>query len=318
MTRITKLGFCAMLAITLSGCNSYQNWQAPVSNLHNLHQGQYVVKRGDTIRSVAYGLHVTPSELATWNDLHAPFQLYIGQKLALGPQQQVVIASEHVAPRQSAPLQASAKPMPAPKVIHVAAVKTTPKVAPRQVARRQMIHATVPPHHKRHARPTKPHVKAKPAPKPAPKRVAPKVVEPIAKPVVKPKVIAKKVVAPKVVTAKVSNSGWSWPLQGRAQTVSSGLNISAKEGASVLSASAGKVIYTGPDVSGNGKMVIVSHTGGYLSAYGYLSGVSVKQGQSISRGKLLGKVGDYQGRGVLHFEIRQNGSIKNPRLLLPA
>lgn len=286
--QVSKIIVGSLIAMSLSGCTYYKNWQAPVSSYHNLHQGQYVVKRGDTLRSVAYGLNVSPSDLATWNNLKAPYQLFIGQTLYLSQQPDKKPVSKPTVHEEPAPKVIPRQPSrPVSKPVIVSSQKTHVRSTPVKV------HHAEKPVHKTYKKPvTKPKkvVAAKPKPKPKPKPAA----------------------------AKVSSTGWSWPAQGKASTVTQGVDIAVKAGSPVKAAKAGKVLYTGPDISGTGKMVIVSHANGYLSAYGYLSKISVKEGQALTRGATVGRSGTYQGKGVLHFEIRDNGTVKNPRLLLPS
>lgn len=280
---VLKIIVGSLIVMSLSGCTYYKNWQAPVSSYHNLHQGQYVVKRGDTLRSVAYGLNVSPSDLATWNNLKAPYQLFIGQTLYLSQQQAEAASPKSVVHEEPAPTVVTHQPSrPVSKPVIVSSQASHVRSTPVKV------HHADRPVHKTYKKPVKVESKAKP------------VVD--KKPVVQPKkvVVAKPKPKAKPVATRVSSTGWSWPAQGKSSAATQGIDIALKAGSSVKAAKAGKVLYTGPDISGTGKMVIVSHDNGYLSAYGYLSKISVKEGQALTRGATLGLSGTYQGKGVLH------------------
>ena len=113
---------------------------------------------------------------------------------------------------------------------------------------------------------------------------------------------------------KISQTGWIWPMQGHVTPdVEGGIDIESKAHTNVVAAKSGKVIYSGPDVSGDGKMVILDQGDGFLSAYGNLESIRVKEGASVSRADSLGRVKD-----VLHFEIRESGNSMDVSKYLPA
>lgn len=93
-----------------------------------------------------------------------------------------------------------------------------------------------------------------------------------------------------------------------------GIDIGAPGGAKIVAANAGTVITRAYDANGYGNYVIVDHGGGYMTVYAHMSSVSVSKGQKVSKGQQVGKVGS-TGRSTgnhLHFEIRENGTAKNP------
>ena len=78
-------------------------------------------------------------------------------------------------------------------------------------------------------------------------------------------------------------------------------------------AKAGVVTFAG-NMSGYGKIIIIRHDNGYETRYAHLSVISTNVGEHVNQGDLIGKTGN-SGRTTgahLHFEIRQNGSPKNP------
>ena len=132
--------------------------------------------------------------------------------------------------------------------------------------------------------------------------------------------------------AKVdSNSGddeslaWAWPTNGKLvsgfneASNSKGIDITGTPGQAINAAAAGKVIYSGADLRGYGKMVIIKHNKTYLSVYAHNSQIVVKEGQSVSKGQKIAEMGNTDAeRYQLHFEIRQQGKSVDPSKYLPA
>jgi len=96
-----------------------------------------------------------------------------------------------------------------------------------------------------------------------------------------------------------------------------GIHISAKYGSPVCSIFGGTVKYA-DWFEGFGKMVIVSHGGGYFSIYTHLSRISVINGQSVKLKQEIGKIGDTESfyGTELYFEIRYKSKPLNPSLYL--
>jgi len=92
-----------------------------------------------------------------------------------------------------------------------------------------------------------------------------------------------------------------------------GIGISAPEGTSVKSVSAGTVAYAGP-MGTYGNTVILEHGGGDYSVYGSLDKIAVRKGTRVIKGQPLGTVGvsDPALGSHLHFEIRRGGPAVDP------
>lgn len=102
--------------------------------------------------------------------------------------------------------------------------------------------------------------------------------------------------------------------QGPGSTFHEGLDIAAKEGASVAAAGDGEVIYAGTR-GGYGNLVRIRHADGTMTEYGHLSKIDVKLGQQIGRGDEIGLVG-HTGKATgphLHYGVMQNGKYVDPR-----
>ncbi|MBE6753160.1 MAG: M23 family metallopeptidase [Ruminococcaceae bacterium] len=119
---------------------------------------------------------------------------------------------------------------------------------------------------------------------------------------------------------------FTWPLPG-VNTVSSkygmrwgrlhsGIDISCGGvyGRTIVAADSGTVTMVKNSPSGYGLHLTISHGNGYSTLYAHCSSISVSAGQKVSKGQAIAKVGN-SGRSTgphLHFEIRVNGSAKNP------
>lgn len=69
---------------------------------------------------------------------------------------------------------------------------------------------------------------------------------------------------------------------------------------------------------GYGHYLIVSHGEGLSTLYAHLSDIYVRSGDQVARGQIIGKMGS-TGRSTgthLHFEVRKNGVVVDPRPFL--
>jgi lipoprotein NlpD len=111
---------------------------------------------------------------------------------------------------------------------------------------------------------------------------------------------------------------WAWPTQGKVVTsfneaTNKGIDIAGETGQAIIAASAGKVIYSGSDLRGYGKLVIVKHNKTYLSVYAHNSKIVVKEGQNVVAGQKIAEMGNTDSSTTkLHFEIRRLGKSVDP------
>ncbi|MSP99116.1 MAG: LysM peptidoglycan-binding domain-containing protein [Methylotenera sp.] len=117
---------------------------------------------------------------------------------------------------------------------------------------------------------------------------------------------------------------WAWPTKGKVvanfnEVSNKGLDIAGTTGQPVNAAAAGKVIYSGSDLRGYGKLVIIKHNATYLSVYAHNSQILVKEGQQISIGQKIAEMGSSDSNAIkLHFEIRRLGQSVDPSKYLAA
>ena len=124
---------------------------------------------------------------------------------------------------------------------------------------------------------------------------------------------------------KIANktNRFSWPVRGEviskfgpksAGLYNDGINIKASDGQTVGSSEDGIVAYVGSELKGYGNLVIVKHSGGWISAYAHLKNSVVAIGQKISKGQKIGNVGN-SGKvkfPQLYFGLRKGRDAVNP------
>ncbi len=118
-----------------------------------------------------------------------------------------------------------------------------------------------------------------------------------------------------------------WPTWGRTTSVFNarrwgrrhkGLDIAHNNGASVLAAASGVVIYADWH-GGYGRKIIIHHGFEYSTVYAHLRRFSVKVGDEVVKGQVIGIVGN-TGRSTgphLHYEVLVNGIPQDPKDFLP-
>ena len=118
---------------------------------------------------------------------------------------------------------------------------------------------------------------------------------------------------------------WAWPTNGKViagfseSSNAKGLDIGGTAGQAVNASAPGKVIYSGSDLRGYGKLVIIKHNNTYLSVYAHNRNILVKEGQQVTRGQKIAEMGDSDAdKTKLHFEIRRQGKSVDPAKYLPA
>lgn len=93
-----------------------------------------------------------------------------------------------------------------------------------------------------------------------------------------------------------------------------GIDMSAPTGTAIHAAANGVVIKAGW-YGGYGNAVVISHGSGLTSLYGHNSSVKVKVGQKVKKGDVIAAMGStgFSSGSHCHFEVRQNGALRNPR-----
>jgi hypothetical protein len=114
-----------------------------------------------------------------------------------------------------------------------------------------------------------------------------------------------------------------WPVQGRiiegfghdrSGERNDGINIAAADGTPIRAAASGTVTYTGNELKGYGNLVLIKHSGGYVTAYAHAGSIKVGRGDVVAKGQIIGTTGATGDvdRPQLHFEIRKGVQAVDP------
>jgi lipoprotein NlpD len=258
----------------------------------------YMVKKGDNLFGIGLEFGYYYKDIAQANNIVAPYNIRVGQVLKLKSFNDKVIAAETKLKQPNNTDGVEITPIN-PESSATVVTPTTPSVI----------------------RITEPKAIREPYSEEALKKPPPK---PMAE---KPITIAS---TPKPTVETQSNNespediDWAWPTKGKVianfnEAGNKGLDIAGTTGQTVNSAATGKVIYSGSDLRGYGKLVIIKHNSTYLSVYAHNSQIVVKEGQQISRGQKIAEMGNSDSNSVkLHFEIRRQGKSVDPSKYLAA
>ncbi len=120
-----------------------------------------------------------------------------------------------------------------------------------------------------------------------------------------------------------------WPVEGKVVARygprasgqhNDGINILAPRGAAIQAAENGAVVYAGEELRGFGRLLLIKHEGGWVTAYAHADSLLVKRGQTVRRGQTVARVGSSGNvaKPQLHFEIRKGTRALDPMRLLVA
>ncbi len=139
---------------------------------------------------------------------------------------------------------------------------------------------------------------------------------------------SKKTVKAVAAPPATSGKGFLWPVRGRvisgfgAKTKglqNDGINIQAKRGAPVRAVENGVVAYAGNELRGFGNLLLIKHSGGWVTAYAHNEVLMVKRGDKIAKGQNIATVGSTGSVTMpqLHFELRRGKQAVDPLKHLP-
>ncbi len=120
-----------------------------------------------------------------------------------------------------------------------------------------------------------------------------------------------------------SGKGFMWPVKGPLLSSfgpkevgyhNDGINIAAKTGSYVRAAQSGVVVHAGQKIKGFGRLILIRHSDGWITAYAHNSSILVNRGQVVKRGQAIARIGQSGGvaRPQLHFEMRKGSRAVNP------
>jgi lipoprotein NlpD len=96
-----------------------------------------------------------------------------------------------------------------------------------------------------------------------------------------------------------------------------GVEIAGREGAQVVAAADGDVVYAGDDLQAYGTLVLLRHADNHVTAYGYTRRALVREGQRVRAGEPIAELGARaEGGARLLFQVRRGAAAVDPAPLL--
>ncbi|MBA2933284.1 LysM peptidoglycan-binding domain-containing M23 family metallopeptidase [Sphingomonas sp. CGMCC 1.13654] len=98
-----------------------------------------------------------------------------------------------------------------------------------------------------------------------------------------------------------------------------GINIAAERGEEIHAAADGVVAYAGSAIAVYGGLILIKHGDGWITAYGHAEQILVTRGQTVHRGDVIARAGatGSVNKPQLHFEIRNKRTPVDPLRYLP-
>ncbi len=123
------------------------------------------------------------------------------------------------------------------------------------------------------------------------------------------------------------NNRFAWPIKGAIISkfgakpgglYNDGVNIKAKSGDNVKATEDGVIAYVGNELRGYGNLIIIKHSGGWISAYAHLDKTKVKRGIKVKKGQSIATVGSTGNvkSPQLYFGLRKGREAVNPQTYL--
>lgn len=249
--------------------------------------GTVAVRQGDSLYRISRRHDVPLRDLITLNGIPAPYQIYPGQRLRL-PKARV-----HVVGRGETMLGVSRRyGLRMNQLASANSIEPPYRLRPGQRLRLPD---------------PKVQVVARPPTKSAPRNVVSK----------RPRSVS--LGKPPARSA----SRFLWPVRGPVSIGfgprggglhNDGINILVRRGTDVRAAENGIVAYSGNEIRGFGNLILIKHSGGWMSAYAHNQVVLVRAGQKIQRGQTISRVGSSGNvsRPQLHFELRRGRRVVDP------
>jgi lipoprotein NlpD len=259
----------------------------------------HIVKKGDTLYSIALDNGHDYKDIAAWNNLDNPNLIRIDQQLRVTPPDGGAPVAVAKPVNLGAPVEV--KPASAPLV---SATSTNTETFKREPKGGKLTYSEEALSKARQGDAAAKSTEARPELRP-----------------VEPKPVEKAVEKPLVAGDEVD---WIWPASGKliapfVEGGSKGLDIGGKAGDAVLAAASGVVSYAGTGLRGYGNLVVLRHNATYLSVYAHNSKLLVKEKDTVAKGQKIAEMGSTDAESPrLHFEIRRQGKPADPQKFLPA
>lgn len=267
------------------GSGSYQNTP----------DGHYRVRRGDSLHAIAFKYGLDWREIARLNGISSPYTIYPDQILRLTSNSPRIAAAP---PKSSSGVQTSGASSPS-------------KVTTRKLDTPRSSTSTV----------------TEPLPDRSIGRPAEKTTGTVASATPEAaRIKGTQAPAGSTYSAPAGDPDrWLWPTKGKLlarfrpnDPSRKGIDIGGRPGQPVVATAAGQVVYSGNGLIGYGELIIIKHSDRMLSAYAHNSKRLVAEGQQVTAGSQIAEMGtNDRNQAVLHFEIRVNGSPRDPLAYLP-
>lgn len=288
MSRSGATTAALLLAALVAGC--VMDRPAPVADF-SLRSTQaspqeppdsYVVRRGDTLYSIAFRFGMDYRTLARLNDIEQPYTIYPGQRLRFEP--------------GKASRQAQAESAPGDRVV---VAEPLPEDSPARTVSVPEPQSDSSDSDAPERRPERPSEATRQAGGTAPAHAATSNDGP-------PSKWRWPARGPLLATFSAGDSSRN------------GIKIGGKAGDDVVASASGVVVYSGSGLIGYGELIIVKHGSSYLTAYGHNRKRLVSEGERVDAGQRIAEMGSTGApRPMLHFEIRRDGKPVDPLTFLP-
>ncbi|MFI3241606.1 MAG: M23 family metallopeptidase [Alphaproteobacteria bacterium] len=257
------------------------------------------VKKGDTLYSLSKRYNVSTREIISKNNLKPPYTLYVGRRLNIPQTKYHIVAKGdtfyNISKRYNVEQSSLAR---VNHISNTASISIGQKlILPGSIVTSAKSNVYIP-------------VKTASA----------------KKEVSKPKTTWKP--QPKTTTVvKPRTSKFMWPVKGTIIAkygskghgkVNDGINIKAAKGTTIKAADAGTIAYAGNELKGFGNLILIKHSGGWITAYAHADKLYVKKGQKVVKGEKIATVGTTGdvSPAQLHFEVRSGKKALNPEYYL--
>ncbi len=297
----------------------------PTAKSDDWRPNSYTVKKGDTLYSIGLEYGYDYREIAAANNIYAPYTIKIGQVLNFSSLNKEITTNTKPTTYESEDgVIISPIDVDSPTIEETSNTSPSPSSSPST----STVSATPP---------------ALSAPKAIREPYSLEAFNRVPVPEAPPSVVTKtETTTPKVTELKstevttsaestpsktassvVEGVTWFWPTEGKVTAKfnaasNKGIDIAGTNGQAINASADGKVIYTGADLRGYGKLVIIKHNNALLSVYAHNSKINIKEGQIVKAGQKIAEMGNTDTNSVkLHFEIRQKGKSVDPALFLP-
>ena len=268
--------------------------------------GTYVVRRGDTVYSIARAHDVPLRAVIDTNGLRPPYDIEVGQRLKIPAGRFHVVQRGETAYSISRMYSVDVTSLtnlnriPPPYTIKVGQKLQIPGREPTRTA----------------ASETPVSRSGGPTPLARPGAESP------------PRTTSNAMVSKDPLPSPPAATGsFVWPVQGKILSTygpkanglhNDGINIAAEMGAPVKAAQSGVVAYSGNELKGYGNLLLVRHDNGWMTAYAHNSKLLVKRGDTVVRGQTISLAGN-SGSVVtpqVHFEVRQGAKAIDPQTVI--